>query len=716
MIRIEQIISEFKSYNPNADVSPLQKAYILAARLLASPSGLVAQPIAEHLEVAHILVGLKLDIESIVSGLLYSTIKEHRTSAAELSGHIGEATAKIVEALDALPGWTGERTGKDEMAEAMRELVLAASQDPRVIFIKLAVRLVRLRHWSSILRQKSKGFGSETLEIFAPLAERLGLNHLKVELEDRAFALIHPKEFQAIQKFLESQREAHLAFLQALQEELLRLLALDHIEAVIHNRIKHSFSIYQKARKYDVHYQDIHDLLGLRILTKSKDEAYKVLGLVHGRFNPVHGRFKDYIAFPKANGYQSLHTMVLNDQGTGFEVQIRTEEMHHVAELGVAAHWSYKAALPKAEKSNSSLAWLNELSQSLGIAADPKESLEIFTRELYSDLVYAYSPKGKIIKLPAGSTVLDFAYAIHTDLGNRCIGAKIDGRILPVQHRLHHGDQVSILTSEEAHPTQSWLAYARTTRALSQIRQGLRKRENKEALKLGREIFVEQIQRFEIPLDEFSESAEFQGFLLKHGYEDAAAYWTQMGFGNASMNELKAYLLSINEHIPQRQSRKLVLPFQRKVDVVEIPGLEDIQVRIAKCCAPIHGDAISGLMIQGEGVSVHQTDCKYLTGIDPKRLVEAQWVLRPEDRKTVKVVLHFDADIKTHVQIMRIFASAKVVLQECHHRLVENRSTQEVICQVASLDQLAKILKRLNNLNPVTARRVFDSPEEEAVG
>ena len=712
MIRLEQIIAEFKSYNPQADVSPIQKAYILVARMLAQPSISNDASINEHLEAAHILAQLRLDIESIVAGMLYSTIREKRIQVEELAGQIGEPTAKIVYALDQLPVVVRERESKEEVAHAMKQLVQAASDDPRVIFVKLAIRLVRLRHWSSFSKKKSQAFASETLEIFAPLAERLGLNHLKTELEDRSFSLLYPKEYVRIREFLISQHDFHQNFLDQTRADLLELLAVHGIQAEIHQRIKHCYSIYLKALKYNIHYQEIHDLLGFRVIVQDKEETYRVLGLIHDRYAQVQGRFKDYITFAKANAYQSLHTTVLNPEGIGFEVQIRTEEMHQVAEMGVAAHWEYKAMMPnKSETSAKSLVWLNDLSKSLGIASDPKESLEIFTRELYSDLVYAYTPKGKIIKLPAGSTVLDFAYAIHSDIGNQCIGAKIDGSFQPIQHHLKHGDQVHILNDTEAKVTQAWLAYARTTRALSQIRQQLRKKDHNEALKLGREIFLAQVEQFE-QSEEFVNSIEFNQFLSKQGYDTAPVFWTELGFGNASMNELKLFLSHDAGSGLRKKGLTLSFPFSKKTDLVEIPGVEGVQMRLAKCCNPLRGDAITGIMSQGEGVSVHQSDCRNLKGIDPRRLIEVQWPVNPESRKTVRLLLHFDQDIKTHLQIMKIFASAKVLLLESRHRLLENKSTQEVTCQVATLDQLAKVLSRLNSLNSVTARRVFDTEDE----
>jgi len=709
MIRLEQIISEFKSYNPAADVSPLQKAYILTARLLSSPSTSGESNINAHLEVALVLAKLRLDVESVVAGMLFSTIRDNQIQLGELSGQIGEATAKIVYALDQLPSSASERETKDEVAQAMQQLIAAATKDPRVIFVKLAVRLVRLRHWDSFSKLKSQSFASETLEVFAPLAERLGLNHLKIELEDLSFSLLYHKEFGRIKDWLLSQSDFHQKFLTDTRQTLLDIFEEHGVQAEIQQRIKHSYSIYLKALKYNIHYQDIHDLLGFRVIVPLKEDTYRVLGLVHDHFSLVQGRFKDYITYSKANEYQSLHTTVLNDEGVGFEVQIRTAEMHEVAEFGIAAHWYYKAKLPhRSSAASDRLFWLKDLSASLGIAANPKESLEIFTRELYSDLVYAYSPKGKIIKLPFGSTVLDFAYAIHSELGNRCAGAKIDGQLKPLQHLLKHGDQVYVITEETSQVKQTWLSYARTVRSLSQIRQQLRKKDHAEARKLGQEIFEEQVNQFEDP-EAFLRSDQFQSFLSKQGYDQKEVYWSELGFGHSSMNELKLFLANNSVLGSKRKSKVISLRLPKKPDVVKIPGAEGIKIRLAKCCNPLRGDDILGIMNQGDGVTVHQVDCRNLNGIDPQRKIDAQWALNPESRKTVQLLLHFDQEIKTHLQIMKIFASAKVLLLECRHRLLENKSTQEVTCQVATLDQLAKVLNRLNSLNSVTARRVFES-------
>jgi len=711
MIRLAQIISEFKSYNPDADVSPLQKAYILTARLLATPTVSGEANINVHLEVAHVLATLRLDIESIVSGMLFSTIRENRVKLSELSGMIGENTAKIVYALDQLPNSVSERETKEEVAEAMQQLINAATRDPRIIFVKLAVRLVRLRHWESFSKLKSQSFASETLEVFAPLAERLGLNHIKIEIEDLSFSLLYPKEFARIKDWLLSQADFHQQFLTETRETLLGIFAAKGLEVEIYQRIKHCYSIYLKSLKYNIHYQDIHDLLGFRVIVPEKDDTYHALDFVHDRFSLVPGRFKDYITYSKANEYQSLHTTVLNDEGVGFEVQIRTDEMHQVAEFGVAAHWYYKANLPQRPSSTTDrLFWLKDLSNSLGIAANPKESLEIFTRELYSDLVYAYSPKGKIIKLPFGSTVLDFAYAIHSELGDRCTGARIERELKPLEHHLKHGDQVYILTDDTSQVQQSWLSFARTTRALSRIRQQLRQKDHAEAGKLGQEIFEEQISQFEDP-EGFLQSTQFQQFLSKQGYDQKEVFWSELGFGHASMNELKLFLANNSVLGAKRKSKVIGLRLPRKPDLVVIPGAEGHRSRLAKCCNPLRGDDIVGITSQGGEVAIHQVDCHNLKAIDPKRMVEAQWPLNPESRKTVQLLLHFDQDIKTHLQIMKIFASAKILLLECRHRLLENKSTQEVTCQVANLDQLVKVLNRLNSLNSVTARRVFDTED-----
>ncbi|OGG94944.1 MAG: hypothetical protein A2527_06285 [Candidatus Lambdaproteobacteria bacterium RIFOXYD2_FULL_50_16] len=711
MIRIEQIISSYKAYVPDADIVPLQKAYILAGRLLGGDGPVAIQ---EHLEVARVLIELKLDLESVVAGMLYSTIKNNRANYGELASQIGEPTAKLVDSLDHFqPAGLGVES-RDALALSMRAMVDAAAKDPRVIFVILAIRLVRLRSWSGLTNKKVKNFAAETLELFAPLAERLGLNHQKIELEDLSFAILYPEEFASISRFLVSKQLDHQSALERTQRIIEKILQAHGINARFYHRIKHCFSIYTKAQKYQVSYEDVHDLLGLRVIVDETELAYHALGLVHGRFTPVQGRFKDYIAFPKANGYQSIHTAVVNDEGQGFEIQIRTAEMHHIAEIGVAAHWSYKlAGTNRAAEKKRSMPWLDELSKSLTITSDPKESLEIFTRELYSDLVYAFSPKGRIHRLPLGATVLDFAYAVHTQLGHHCRGAKIDGQVVPIHHRIKHGDQVMILTEDSEHPTPAWLGYANTNRALSSIRSELRKTENQEALKLGKDIFSEQMARIGLKGEDYLSSVEFGKFLKYKKYKSDEAFLIDLGFGNCSVNELKVFLIGQADSKSWTFSKKIMQTFGRKAEGVVILGLEDQQFKLAKCCNPLKGDDILGVMIQGEGVSIHQTDCKNLRGIDPKRLVDASWDFGKEERTQVRLLLHFDQDIKTHFQIMKILVSAKVRILECHHRLVENKSTEEINIEVASLDQFAKILKRLNGLNQVTARRLFE-PETPA--
>lgn len=710
MIRIEQIISDFQEYTENRiDHSPIQKAYILAARAQPNLRIFSNNYLQSSLEIAQVLIELKLDLQCIVSGILNGVLDESKISIDEVRDLLGEEIANIVAGMHNIRGVSRIQDDKERAAEKMRQMIFASSKDLRIIFVALAARLVRMRNGTRLYHLKAPALAQETLQIYAPIADRLGLSHIKVEFEDICFSHLYPKEYRDIQGFRQSNEIIHQHTLQGLHTEITELLESNNIKGHVKGRIKHLYSIFLKTDRIGVDYDQLHDLLGVRIIVNDIDECYKVLGLINGHYQPVTESFKDYISFPKPNGYQSLHIDVYTNKGIGFDVQIRTKEMDDIAERGIAAHWAYKVKSNTAPVSEEKTSWLHDLTSSLNFATDAKESLEIFSRELFSDFVYVFTPKGKIIRLQTGACVIDFAYAIHTEIGHTCVGAKINGRNVSIKTKLKHGDKVEILTSSKQSPSNDWLHYAVTTRALSKIRSFLRKEERAQAEELGKELFQEKISKLERRVRDVLKSPELKTFLSEKGYTDLNSYYIHIGYGKADINELDDLFTppSVKKHQENRTRIATKKPEAKTQGAVRITGLDNVMVRFANCCNPVKGDEIVGLVTQGQGVSIHLADCENIKtqSYNPERLVEVEWIKSASEKRPVKLTLDFDNQIKTNLQIMKVLASAKVVLMENDLKLVDNRTHQNLTITVENSEQLEKILAKLNTIKSVKASR-----------
>ncbi len=712
MIRIENIIADFQAYTDNQiDCSPIQKAYVLAAKSQPYIKLFQNTDLQISLEVAKILVDLKLDIQSIVSGLLHNILLNGKISLDEIRDLMGAETANIVAGMHNILRVSDIPDEKERIAEKMRQMIFASSKDIRIIFVNLAARLVRMRHSKRSTNVKIRETANETLQTYAPIADRLGLSHIKSELEDLCFSQLNPKEFRAIEEFRKRNDEIHQSFLNQIHEELVEILPANQIEAKVKVRIKHHYSIYLKAKRIGVDYDQLHDLLGVRIIVDNNEACYKVLGLISGHYRLVTESFKDYISFPKPNGYQSLHIDVYDKNGIGFDVQIRTLEMDMVAERGVAAHWAYKENDTVSAVSRENTSWLHDLSNSLDIASDSRESLEIFTRELYSEFVYVFTPKGMIVKLQSSACVIDFAYAIHTELGEMCVGAKINGRNASIRTKLKHGDKVEILTASHQKPSRDWLKFAVTSKALSKIRNYLRKEERQEAEKLGKELFAEQVSKLGKRIKDILKSAELKKFLDKAGYNDITAYYVLLGYGKANINQIVRLFdpVSQKSHPTPRIAYKPNKASSEKPEGVRIAGIENMLVKYANCCNPVKGDEIVGIVTQGQGVSIHLADCENIRARDfnPERLVDVEWIKTSSEKLPVRLHLRFNNLIKTNFQIMKILAGAKVVLVKNELQLIDQTTEQDLTIKVENNEQLDKILTKLNDISSVKAYRII---------
>ena len=717
MIRIEHIINEFKEYTKDqVDTAPLQIAYILAAKTQSYFKILGSSYLEYAMETAKVLINLRLDIQSIIAGLLHGILVEGKISLEELQSAMGDETANVIQGVHSINTLAGAAHQDEDVVENMRQMVFATTKDMRILFVNLAIRLVQMRHLSRLFKTSAKKIAQATLDTYGPIAERLGLSHIKVELEDLCFSYIKSSEHKKITRFLEDHKDKHQASIERLTDEIQHLMVEKNIDGYIKGRIKHRYSLYLKAVRYEVDYKHLHDLLGLRIIVNSESECYEVLGLISSNYKSISGTYKDYISFPKPNGYQSLHTQIVGNLGQSFEIQIRTMEMNSVAVRGVAAHWEYKATIQVTAQEDEKTAWLQELGNSLNITSDPKESLEIFTRELYSDFVYAFSPKGKIIKLPKNATLLDFAYAIHSEIGHTCVSAQINGKNRPLNTVVKHGDKINVLTLESQQPQTEWLNIATTSKALSHIKTFLRKRERKQAIKLGRELFSDFLFKHKSDIELIENSEKMDVFINKNKLKSVESFYSQIGFGTLDISIFNVF---INGDQKQSQkdnliTRTLVKPFTRKKPKnVEIAGLNDTDMimHYAKCCLPVKGDEIVGAVTPGKGLSIHLTDCINIRShkINPSKLLQVEWSKNMTDKLPIRINLLFDNKIKTTLNITKILAGYDIELLRNNLQLINNITHQDITMRVTDTDQLTKILKKLNNIKSVKAERTQEA-------
>ncbi|MGK0290685.1 MAG: guanosine-3',5'-bis(diphosphate) 3'-pyrophosphohydrolase [bacterium] len=711
MIRIDHIIERYQKYSFNQEVTPIRKAYILAARANSIHKHSGKRQLQHATEVASVLTDLHFDIHCIVSSLLLGIYEDHDISIKEVRELMGIETANILTNLAKLEQISQNTTEEGRIAEHMRETMLATSKDIRVIFVTLADRLVMMRHLKEYVKENILEYARETLNIYAPIANRLGLSPLKTELENLSFEILFVKEFQEVRSFCEKKEVEQGSVLENLHNEISLLLEKNKISANVKERRKSYYSIFSKARNNDLTYDHVYDLVATRILVKTKDECYFVLGLIHEDYNLIDGKFKDYISSPKANGYKSLHTSVISDKGMVFEVQIRTEEMDHIAEFGVAAHWSYKERNFEQQKIDENLNWIRELTQKVLSVSDPKESLELFTREFYSDSVYAFTPLGKIIKLPINASVIDFAYMIHTDVGHNCVSAEINGKRVPIRTVIENGDKIEIFTQKKQTPTKDWLNWVVTSKALQSIKQKLKEDLKDSSERIGKEMIAKEAKSLGLTLSQLEDNLDFKQLYRSRGYSQLKNYYVAIGRDKEDSREVHHQLRS---KFPVRKTlkEKFAEVFPSRSETLErtnIIGFENVRTRFASCCKPVKGDQLVGVITKGQFLSVHVKGCENLDQYDSHQWIEMEWSKSLPRPSPIKIHLEYEGNIKTSLSVMKVLASAKVNLLESIIKNEGKKTKQDCIFKVEESGMTEKILKKLNQLKFVSAHRVEEN-------
>jgi GTP diphosphokinase / guanosine-3',5'-bis(diphosphate) 3'-diphosphatase len=676
---LEPLIKTVRSTHPKADVRPIERAYEIAAHWHRDQKRLSGDPYITHpLAVATILAELGMPTQTICAALLHDTIEDTAYTLAELRSEFGEDVAALVDGVTKLDK---VKYGESAEAETVRKMVVAMSRDIRVLVIKLADRLHNMRTLRYLPREKQERKSREVLEIYAPLAHRLGMNTVKWELEDLAFQTLYPKRYDEIVRLVSDRAPQREAFLQEVIQDVRGDLHEAKITARVTGRPKHYYSIYQKMIARNVGFDDIYDLVGIRVLVESVRDCYAALGTIHARWNPVPGRFKDYIAMPKFNMYQSLHTTVIGPDGKPVELQIRTWRMHQRAEYGVAAHWKYKEQTifggrakdaKDAGEDAQEMAWLRQLVDWQRETEDPAEFLESLRFDLATDEVYVFTPRGDVLPLPRGSTPVDFAYAIHTEVGHRTIGAKVNGRLVALESTLDNGDTVEIITAktQEAGPSRDWLKFVKSPRARNKIRQWFSKERREAAVEAGKDQIARAMRKQGLPLQRLATADTLLTLARDLRYPDVSGLYAAVGEGRVSAQSVVEKLVRSVGGLAGAQEdlaettlpTKAPRPRAPSESGVEVTGAPDVWVRLSRCCTPVPGDQIAGFVTHGHGVSVHRTDCvnlSHLSDTQRERMVDVHWA--PTEGSVFLVAIQVEALDRT-----RLLSDLTRVLSDQH--------------------------------------------------
>jgi len=629
MIRINDIIDKMVENNPDADLDIIDRAYIYSARVHDGQVRLSGEPYLSHpLEVAGILSDMKLDAVSVAAGLLHDVIENTHATPEEIEAIFGPEVLHIVSGVTKLSGLTFN-SSQARQAENMRRMLLAMADDIRVILIKLADRLHNMRTLQFHQESKRKEIAQETRDIYAPLAARLGIYWIKKELEDISFMYRHPEEYSNIESLVSRDKEEHEEYIETVKNYIKKNMAENKLQCEVLGRYKHFYSIYKKMMTQNLGFEDIYDIVAFRIILDTIPKCYEALGLIHALWRPVDQKFKDYIGVPKPNMYRALHTTVIGPVGERIEIQIRTWEMDQVAKSGIAAHWGYKEGKWIDENVSKKFAWIQNLIENQENVGNPDEFLENVRIDLFPDEVYVFTPRGDIKSLPKGATPVDFAYQIHTEVGNQCAGAKINGRMVPIKYELKNGDTIEIITSKNQHPSKDWLNFVKTVKARSRIRQWIKIQEKERSVTLGREMCEKAFRKYSLQLNTLLKSEKMEKALEHFGFKSVDDLMANVGYGKTTPLQI------VRKFIPQPESgeghesiiNKIIGRVRKKKSTagVIVKGVDDILIKFGKCCQPVPGDPITGYITQGSGVTVHRTNCVHALRMNPERQIEVEW-------------------------------------------------------------------------------------------
>lgn len=707
MLRITDIIDKLQDYVSAEDMELIEKAYIFSASVHQGQVRLSGEPYLTHpVEVAGILADMKLDSATIVTALLHDTVEDTLTTLDQIEKAFGKEVSFLVDGLTKISKITfGSQ--EERQAENFRKMMLAMSSDIRIILVRLADRVHNMRTLNFQQPERRLFIAKETLEIYAPLANRLGINWMKTELEELSFKYLDPEAYSDLAKRIDMRKEERDRYTEQIKDIISKEIQKYGLRAAVEGRAKHFYGIYKKMNEQHINFDEVYDLMAFRIIVDSdkEKECYEALSVVHALWKPVPGRFKDYIAMPKANNYRSLHTTVIGPYGERVEIQIRTKDMHKWAEEGIAAHWRYKERGTLQGSDEVQIKKLRELLEFQQELKDPREFMKNLRLALFPEEVYVFTPAGDVKAFPKGSTPIDFAYSVHTDVGHTCVGAKVNRAIVPLKYQLQNGDTVEIITQAGHHPSKDWLKYVVTSRAISKIKSWVKDEERRKSVDLGKDIFEKELRKNHLKLNPLVKTDEFKKVLEELSINTVEDLLALIGYGKISARQIVNRFVTEEEKKNEEESiiDKLKKKFARTSSAgVSITGVEDVLVRFSKCCDPLPGDEIVGYITRGRGISVHRADCAMIQEADPERLVDVQWNIKEKHTYPVQIRVLCHDKKGLLAEISNVISSLDINIG---HATIETTQEQSAVCEfqldvhdLRHLNDLVAALKKLKSV------------------
>ena len=709
MTTISDIVETIRSYSPDADFGVVMSAYLLAAKAHAGQTRKSGEPYLTHpLDVAMILAELRMDTETIATALLHDALEDNPITKAEMEARIGAEVTALVDGVTKI-GKLKFRSKDELAAENFRKMMLAMSRDLRVILVKLADRTHNMRTVEHHAPAKQREIAIETLEIFVPIANRLGLTRIKNELEDACLLALHPDAYREVNAYLDRTQSDRAAYIAKTAAEIQQRLAADGVDAAVSGRAKHPASIFRKMESQGLKVSEVHDIIAFRVIVPDLGRCYASLGLVHSYYPPIPDRIKDYIARPKPNGYQSLHTTVIGPGDRRMEVQIRTPEMHRVNEEGVAAHWRYKEGrLALSREDVAKISRIRDVFEHAAEIEDAADFMEALKCEFYADEVFVFTPAGDIRTFPAGASALDFAYAVHTEVGNRCVGAKVNGRMVPLRYALQSGDSVEILTSPNQKPNRGWLEIAKTGRAIQKIRRVLREEERELGVRLGRDLLEAELKRFSTSIAKVRSEGGLNRALQARDLDGPDDLFQEVARGRVTVAEVARELLPEGTWKPRSEAPTGTLSavfgrWTRKTESPVLIGEEDgVMVHFARCCSPLPGEPIAGFITRGRGITVHRADCGELERLDEDRRVAVQWDTAAQHRHHSEVQIVCADRPGLLADISKVCEQANVNISRAEARAIDaERAICTLVLSVRDIEEMNLVSANLRKVRGV---------------
>jgi guanosine-3',5'-bis(diphosphate) 3'-pyrophosphohydrolase len=713
-MNVTELVDKIREYNPNADVAMVESAYDFSARCHRGQKRMSGEPYLTHpMAVADIIADMKLDVPTVVTGLLHDTVEDTLATLEEIGVAFGDEVATLVDGVTKISLLESESREEAE-ARSIRKMFVASARDIRVLLVKLADRAHNMRTIEHLSPEKQGRIAEQTLGIYSPLAHRLGIYWLKSEFEQVAFQVLHADEYAELMDKLTLHKLQRDGYIQEITSILTKRMNESGLEAAVTGRPKSAYSIYQKMNKQGLHYDDVYDVVAFRVLVDSDRDCYDALGIVHNNWRPIPGRFRDYLALPKTNRYQSLHTTVIGPYGERMEVQIRTHEMHQVAEFGIAAHWKYKASDPRDAAEEERFEWLAQLLEWQRQLDDPQQFLHSVKEDLFAEEVVVFTPRGQTRTLTKGATIVDFAYRIHSEVGEHCAAARVNGQLVPLRYQLQAGDTIEVITTSETRPSRDWLKFVKTPRARERIVASIKLEERGKARALGHELIERDLTRFQTDLARLQREGRMADVLRHFERPDEDSLFEAIGYGRVRTKQVTEWLFpDRKDEEPRRQGLRRIFSLleRQKKDSsgVRVSGADESMVRFGKCCSPLPGEPIVGFLTRGRGVTVHAADCERLSTSDPERRVDVAWEKGTRAPRSVRLEVRSRDRPGLLARMSQAIASAGVNIDRAYVRTTGEGKAQNVfemtLFNVDELTRVSRNLRRVPGVKEVTRVR-----------